>query len=181
MRALMMVAHPDDCVIFGHHFLSKHVHLSWRICYLTYDREHPRSLPYQRYWHDRGVLTDWLGFPDEWDAVKAGELGFDRDGAMRSMRNQINGYDIVLTHNARGEYGHPHHLLIHQAVSSTDVPAVWFGSYPEICNEIIKADDPLFDPGLFPMDEAVIRGFDLTLSTYFITPEADSVLKSRHE
>lgn len=181
MKALMMVAHPDDCVIFGHLFYDKHRDLDWHICYLTYDRDHPRSLPYQDYWRGRGVGTTWLGFPDLWGSVKQGHLGFDRDAAIYAIRSQLEGYDLVLTHNSQGEYGHPHHLLIHEAVSSMDKPAVWFGSYPNICNEIIKTSEPLFDPALFPMDEAVIRGFDLMISTYFITPEAESVLKSKHE
>ena len=43
MKALCLVAHPDDCVIFALSYIHNHPNLDWTICYLTYCEWEPRA------------------------------------------------------------------------------------------------------------------------------------------
>jgi LmbE family N-acetylglucosaminyl deacetylase len=36
MKALCLVAHPDDCVIFAYSYIYNHPEHNWTIGYLTY-------------------------------------------------------------------------------------------------------------------------------------------------
>ena len=42
----------------------------------------------------------------------------------------LSGFDCVVTHNAHGEFGHPHHRLVHYAVvvMAPQMPKVFFGA-----------------------------------------------------
>ena len=42
----------------------------------------------------------------------------------------LSGFDCVVTHNALGEYGHPHHRLVHHAIvcMAPSMPKVFFGA-----------------------------------------------------
>ena len=41
-RALCIVAHPDDCLIFGYHYILGHCQCRWTIAYLILNNHSPR-------------------------------------------------------------------------------------------------------------------------------------------
>lgn len=94
MNAVVLVAHPDDELIFAGALMASKP-WDWTVVVLTGGRTHP------------GLS---LGFGDEWrilhrteyEAWKAAVAGLDLAP------------DLVVTHNAMGEYGHPHHMAVHQ-------------------------------------------------------------------
>lgn len=116
--AMAMVAHPDDCVIFAYNFIHAHPQFAWSICYLTYRPENPRAQEISAFWNQRGINTQFLGFRDEWESVKQGHLGFEREAAKQAIADAIKDTDLVLTHGFQGEYGHPHHKFVCETVAN---------------------------------------------------------------
>lgn len=127
MKALVLVAHPDDCVIFASAYMDAHPEYEWHIVYLTCWRFHKRGREMSKYWNKRGVKTRYLGFKDHGrDLGLNGLHTWPESEALRAIRRAAIGYDFILTHNAEGEYGHPHHRVIHKAVKDFNVPKVYF-------------------------------------------------------
>ena len=136
MKALVLVAHPDDCVIFASAYMDAHPEYEWHIVYLTHWRFHKRGREMSKYWKKRGVKTRYLGFKDHGrDLGLKGLHTWTETEAIRVIRRNAIGYDFILTHNAEGEYGHPHHQVIHKAVKDFNVSKVYFSLGPEYLAE----------------------------------------------
>lgn len=181
MRAICLVAHPDDCAIFGYQFIADNPSWDWSVWYLTYTLDSDRVQELKKFWNSRGVSVGAGGFCDSWDRVGKGELGFDADHARTIMRGAIEGYDLILTHNSEGEYGHLHHRFIHDFVQQVSTPKVYFGNGSVQFNWNRLLELPPFDSNELPLHKSVIDGFDLKDWRYIITPEAGDVLEYEHE
>jgi LmbE family N-acetylglucosaminyl deacetylase len=117
MKAICIVAHPDDCVIFAYSFIHAHPEYEWTICYLTYTDTDPRGKEFVTFWNQRNVKTKFLGYVDDWHDIENGRISFDEDRARTDIQLAIADQDIVLTHNAEGDYGHIHHVFVNRATS----------------------------------------------------------------
>ena len=127
MKALVLVAHPDDCVIFASAYMDAHPEHKYSIVYLTCWRWHKRGREMARYWRKRNVKTKFLGFKDHGrDLGLNGLHTWSEVEALRVLRRAAIGYELILTHNEVGEYGHPHHRIVHKAVKHFTVPKVYF-------------------------------------------------------
>lgn len=127
MKAIVLVAHPDDCVIFASGYMDAHPEYEWTIVYLTHWRWHKRGREMSRYWNKRGVKTRYLGFKDHGrDLGLNGLHTWSEVEALRVLRRAALGYDLILTHNEEGEYGHPHHRVVHDAIKDFSVSKVYF-------------------------------------------------------
>ena len=127
MKALVLVAHPDDCVIFASAYMDAHPEYEWSIVYLTCWRLHKRGREMARYWRRRGVKTQFLGFKDHGrDLGLNGLHTWSEAEAIRVLRRAAVGFPLVLTHNEEGEYGHPHHRVVHKAAQGLPVSKVYF-------------------------------------------------------
>jgi LmbE family N-acetylglucosaminyl deacetylase len=117
MKALCLVAHPDDCVIFGYSYIHNHPELDWTIGYLTYTAQDPRGAELAAFWQRRNILCVFLGFVDDYHDQEQQQLlqwyGID---AVADCANLARQYDLVLTHDEHGDYGHIHHQVVHDAV-----------------------------------------------------------------
>lgn len=117
MRGLAMVAHPDDCVIFAYSYIYNHPELTWTIGYLTYTDQDPRGQEMADFWRRRGIACVFLGFEDHWqDNEQKQFTRWPEEHAERSCWRLAKDFDLVLTHDKNGDYGHIHHLLVHRAV-----------------------------------------------------------------
>jgi LmbE family N-acetylglucosaminyl deacetylase len=114
MKAVCMVAHPDDCVIFGLGFILAHPEYTWHIVYLTYRLNTPRGKEMYDFWSRRGVTVDFLGFSDNKKDMLLNKLSFDPTMACNFIQTEIESADLVLTHGETGEYGHIHHKFVHE-------------------------------------------------------------------
>lgn len=118
MKALCLVAHPDDCVIFALSYIHHHPDYNWTIGYLTYSEQDSRGRELQQFWQRRGIPCVFLGFEDHWHDNEQQRLtrwlGTDADAACRGLAKD---FDLVLTHDEHGDYGHIHHQLVHTAVA----------------------------------------------------------------
>lgn len=117
MKALCLVAHPDDCVIFGYSYIWHHSEHEWTVAYLTYTEHHARGAEFQQFWNRRNIATVFLGFEDHWhDNEQKQYTRWTEESAQQACWRLAKDYDLVLTHDQRGDYGHIHHSLVYDAV-----------------------------------------------------------------
>ena len=57
MKAVCLVAHPDDCVIFGWPFIEAHPEFVWQNVYLTYNKQDPRAIEADNFWKTKNIPT----------------------------------------------------------------------------------------------------------------------------
>jgi len=176
MKALCLVAHPDDCVIFGYGFIKKYP-FEWTIAYLTHKTDDERSVEFQQFWSHRNIKTIHGEYKDDWNTVQRGELGFSEIDAAEFCKRIPNNFDLLLTHNHFGEYGHIHHKFINSCVKDLLIPKVYFGNFPQYYNEIIHTEP--YNVYELPLHKDVILGFDNSTFKYYITNEAKSLLNGR--
>jgi LmbE family N-acetylglucosaminyl deacetylase len=117
VNALCLVAHPDDCVIFAYSYIHNHPEMTWTIGYLTYTAKHPRGAELAAFWKTRGIECVFLGFEDDWHDNEQNQLlKWTQASAAAACSNLSANYDLVLTHDEHGDYGHIHHRVVHDAV-----------------------------------------------------------------
>ena len=113
MKAICIVAHPDDCIIFAYGFIYNHPEFNWEIVYLTHREDSPRGQEIKKFWNNRKIKTSFLGYPDNIDdQFKNHQISFNTLEASNKIRDLAQGYDLILTHNYFGDYGHIHHQFI---------------------------------------------------------------------
>lgn len=117
MKAMAVVAHPDDCVIFAYSYIHNHPDYVWTICYLTYTDLDSRAVEFKDFWQKRGIKTIFLGQADVWNVELDCPGAIDQIKAAADIQAVIADQDLILTHNQQGEYGHPHHVFVHQTTS----------------------------------------------------------------
>lgn len=117
MKALCLVAHPDDCIIFAYSYIYNHPEHDWTIGYLTYTDRDPRGAEIAAFWQRRGIPCVFLGFEDHWHDNEQGRFTrWSESAAELACQQLAKRYDLVLTHDEHGDYGHIHHKLVHDAV-----------------------------------------------------------------
>lgn len=163
MRAMALVAHPDDCVIFAYSFIHNNPQYQWTVCYLTYNETHNRGKEFIDFWQRRNIMVKFLGFEDRWDHDNQCPGSIDPLMAKQKIQQVIANQDLVLTHNHNGEYGHPHHILVNQCANNH--------------NNLVTFADPgtgtvkySIEPGVYSLDELpqhrdIIAGFHKSLHT----------------
>jgi LmbE family N-acetylglucosaminyl deacetylase len=130
-----MVAHPDDCVIFAYSFMHAYPELEWTVCYLTYNDNDCRGSELTTFWKKRKISTKFLGYVDNWHDIENKQISFDEAHAWIDIQEAISGQDIVVTHNAEGDYGHLHHVFVHQAVADYHPNMVTFAGVGKGTNQ----------------------------------------------
>lgn len=116
IKALCLVAHPDDCVIFGLSYIHNHPEMNWTIGYLTYTESDPRGAELAAFWRKRNINCVFLGFVDDYRDLETKTLSFDAESAAWNLQELADHYDLVLTHDEHGDYGHLHHVFVHNCV-----------------------------------------------------------------
>lgn len=156
---MAVVAHPDDCVIFAFSFIHNHPEYVWTICYLTYTEDHPRAQEFVRFWQRRNVAVRFLGHPDVWNILLDCPGSIDFEQAHKNIQATIADQDLVLSHNADGEYGHPHHKIVHQCVSNHHNLITFAGPGSGTVKYSVPPDAYSLDE--LPLHRDVIAGFHL--------------------
>jgi LmbE family N-acetylglucosaminyl deacetylase len=106
MSNLLIVAHPDDEAIFAFSLLDQNTH----VVSMTGYRRETRS-EFQQVATALGFTWEMFDFDDSWDGT------FDTAAIAQLVPILAREYDRVYTHNARGEYGHTQHQVLHTIVS----------------------------------------------------------------
>lgn len=158
MKALCLVAHPDDCVIFGYSYMYHHPEYQWTVGYLTYTAEDPRGAELKQFWQSRNIDCVFLGFEDDYHDQEQQQLNcWPAMVAKTQCSTLAAGYDLVLTHDANGDYGHIHHRLVHEAVA--DHPRLVTFAPPGQGTVTLTIPPGTYNISELPMHGEVIRGF----------------------
>jgi hypothetical protein len=179
MKAIAVVAHPDDCVIFAYSFIDKYSDLDWTVCYLTHDCESPRGDEFHRFWRKRQINTVFLGYEDNWRDIENKSISFNTAQAKKDIQDLISQFDIVLTHNAEGEYGHPHHVFVHECCAQ-HANTVTFASYSN-GNEKHTVPRDRYSLDEFPYHRDIVQTFhqEHHTSEYLVPDQVKSMLQNR--
>ena len=159
MKAVCMVAHPDDCVIFAWSLIHNFAALDWHIGYLTYQDSDSRAQELQQFWQRRGISTSFLGFQDDYRDIEAGRPSFDTNAARDAIHYLIRDADVILTHDREGDYGHPHHRFVHRCVELLCRDHVITFAPPGQGTHDYEIDPPDYDRTELPLHWDVIQGF----------------------
>lgn len=108
-KALLLVAHPDDEALFAGGLVLRYPEWEWHIVHMTGSEERRRQFEtVVREWRIYGVnIASMRNFEFE-DRYRPS----DRRLWLAALAKEDCEYDIVFTHNARGEYGHHHHVWL---------------------------------------------------------------------
>ncbi len=112
---ILVVAHPDDEMIFFRQFLKRHGSTTLVLCitnggHPTRQKEFMRSVAR---FQARGVILNFPDEPRDWPGARVEQV---LDAVVRaSSATQL------VTHNEQGEYGHPHHRQLHEIVRRVGV------------------------------------------------------------
>jgi len=130
---LMIVAHPDDEILWGGGHLLDGGYL---VLCITNGRNQKRTAEFRNAVSQTGNIPLILEYPDkvnflrdDWDAV--------RDGIESDLKKIIalKQWSLIVTHNPDGEYGHQHHKMTNSLTVAAyealhfDVPLYFFGQY----------------------------------------------------
>jgi LmbE family N-acetylglucosaminyl deacetylase len=114
---LMIVAHPDDEIIWGSKEL---INKNYLVVCVTCGSNPQRAEEFKKvmkYTDDKYLM---LYYPDKVFYRKSHWLisykYIRRD--LKIIENYKN-WDMILTHNKKGEYGHIHHKMVHKMVMAT--------------------------------------------------------------
>ncbi len=126
---LMVIAHPDDDILWGG---SELIHEDYLVVCITCGSDERRKKEFETVMERTNDVYVMLGYPDKtkgerdnWDSV--------RDDIISDLENIYNlkKWNKILTHNKDGEYGHIHHkmtnTIVTDIVSKEDL--YYFGKY----------------------------------------------------
>ncbi len=151
IKKLMIVAHPDDETLWGGAHLLDGDYL---IVCMTHGKDQVRSAELEAVAEASGNACLVLCYPDktlgrrdDWSMVKE---QMEQDV---SLLLECQDWELVATHNQKGEYGHIHHRITHSMVVSAyekeqlTMPLYCFGTYysaawlPEVQEELLRISD----------------------------------------
>lgn len=158
LKAICVVAHPDDCVIFARPFIEQYSEFDWTILYLTYSSYDPRAMEMTAYWQRRNVSTVNLGFVDDYRDMENNLVSFNAEQAQREIFNISSKYDLLLTHNPDGDYGHIHHKFVSDSVQPVSKPKVYFAKFEQSNMECCSVGD--INLMELPLHRAVVSSFE---------------------
>jgi hypothetical protein len=127
---LMVIAHPDDELIFGGVELINYGS-DYKVVCVTNPTNKNRVLEFNAVMEKLNICSwEMLDYED----TLSPSLMFDGPGQIydKSIDNIINSreWDKIVTHNPVGEYGHPQHKLIYDKVKSLTSNFYVFGKSP---------------------------------------------------
>lgn len=121
---LVVVAHPDDEALWVSGTIQKNKNYNWKIACVTCGYDVVRKNEFINSCNAIGVQFEIWDFQEGYDIVLDEDLLINKINGMQADFN----YDLIITHNQNGEYGHPQHKQINQIIKSNiAVPKVYFG------------------------------------------------------
>ena len=157
-RSLCVVAHPDDCLVFGYHYILSHRQYRWSIAYLVQKNDSPRVEEMRGYWarHSIGVFSLELPHDPPPADVTSGRCSIPYHQAREAIEATVRDYDLVLSHGEAGEYGHPQHIFLHRILKELGRAFVAFDVGPDAPLRFAAARD---DQESLPLHRRAIRRF----------------------
>ena len=137
----MIVAHPDDESMFCGGTVAKFSSWSWDVVCAAHSLGSPRGAEF------RNACAILGGTPIMLDVEYHGKHGgrsLDHAELQTKLAAAVDlaVYDVVLTHNPRGEYGQRDHKVVHEVVRSAAAGTVWMFGFNELrCDLSVHMDE----------------------------------------
>ena len=130
---LMIVAHPDDEMLWGGAHLIKDNYLV--VC-ITCGTNNKRVEEIKKVLQETDDELLMLGYPDKVFG-KRSDWKNEKDKIFQDLKKivELKKWNLIVTHNAEGEYGHNHHILTHEITKKVyndlglDTDLYFFGKY----------------------------------------------------
>lgn len=103
---LMIVAHPDDEVIFGGASLI--LEKGWKVICVTNGGNPVRAKEFRQAMQAVQAKYEIWNFPDR----RCGTFNMKLLARILKPKLQERSYRLIVTHNSSGEYGHPQHKAL---------------------------------------------------------------------
>lgn len=156
-KAIAVVAHPDDEVIWMGGTIRRFKEAHWTVLSLCRASDNDRAPKFRRVCQHLGVRGFIEDLPD------SGELN-EEDWIERAesfIKNQTagKGFDFLFSHGENGEYGHINHKMAHKAIGQLA------GKGENLAENILFFDYQKQDRKLLPMIPAGKPDFILELKS----------------
>jgi hypothetical protein len=170
MKACMIIAHPDDDAVFGVNF-EKTFNFDWDIVTCSATPERLEELnSFQSFIQKRKVYALNLEHEDNPNDFESHISSWDSEQLIRQIKDLCMCYDVVLSHNEFGEYGHPHHKQVGSIIKTckTLVPNLFVFGYGIKGADIIIQGDSMAEviKSHYKSQSWVVDSFDTTVQTY---------------
>jgi LmbE family N-acetylglucosaminyl deacetylase len=113
-NALLIVAHPDDETIWAGGLIMKNPQVNWTIFSLCRLNDHDRAPKFKKvcdFYQAKSIMTD---LDDEGILTLEQTLPIIEELILNNISQKDHHY--IITHGVNGEYRHPRHIGVHQAV-----------------------------------------------------------------
>ena len=158
LQGLIIVAHADDETLFAGALLSyTRNRVKWNVLCITGGLNKTRKAELKSALALVGVKSvTHLNNPDEGDPPSWASDPTHRDKIIKKIRYTATQADFCVTHGHKGEYGHPHHKIVHElcnaALRDLKIPpvALYFGSlriaFGSKADNTMRAPYKIMDP-----------------------------------
>ena len=139
-------------------YMVNNPQMHWTIAYLTHTPDHPRAQEISQFWQRRNIATRFLGYEDDWHDQQAQQiLAWDPEHARRDLWQLAQQFDLILTHDSEGDYGHVHHRLVHHSVA--DHPRLVTFAPPGQGDVEYTLEPDCYDLQELPLHQDMVRNF----------------------
>lgn len=142
MNALIIVAHPDDEVIWAGGYIQRHKNFQWFAIAACYANDISRSNGFSQSCRKLGIYNHRiLNYPDDHAQIDSASLKADLKNEIDQWVNSHGVFDCIFTHNKEnGEYGNEVHKDVGNIVINNS--GYLFSSRPRIYQFNYNADFP---------------------------------------
>lgn len=165
---LMIVAHPDDELIWGGGHLIEDNYLV--VC-ITRGNDKIRSKEFKNVMKATNDVGLILSYPDKIAGKRSDWKAWKKD-IQKDIETIINykKWDVIVTHNEKGEYGHQHHIMTHNIVDNaceetkTEAKIMYFGKYYKKI-DLPGTDMEQIDDGLLQQKDKIAKNYSSQAKT----------------
>jgi len=142
-KALVLVAHPDDEVIWMGGTIMRYDDVEWTVVSLCRNGDKDREPKFRRVCDKLGVRGVMDDVEDDDKMSLEESVAIFKKAILKNTKNKL--FDICFTHNKNGEYGHARHKGVYLAVKEL----IGAGIFP--VKEVFYFDYKKLDRKILPM------------------------------